>query len=224
MKYKIIIPIIIFMIFPISDFDKNRVWSFVTFPDDHNSKEVMSTTMITVVNHSLHTSKEECLQCHPMIFPSHMLSTPLRISEDLQLDQEGKITCITCHDCSTNSCNLIRNKTELCRICHDCDTGMSCILGVAHMGNSEKYMNREPKTCLTCHDGVIGPPKNARGVMVNKRYRNNGKFKDLSHSEIVLVNGKVACISCHNPYQINDTKLKIPHNNNELCANCHKIR
>ena len=152
------------------------------------------------VNHSIYKTKEECLECHTRALPTHILSEPLNMSEELPLDFAGKMTCFTCHNCTTGKCVFRKNKRELCNVCHDCTQGMSCIIGVAHLGTSENIESLS-NICIACHDGIIGPYKNPEGPMINKVYKINKGLKDISYSKVILVKGKVTCISCHNPYK-----------------------
>jgi predicted CXXCH cytochrome family protein len=226
MKYRGRIGLIIIFsfVFLCLEFGSSSVWSFVNQGQTllaKKSNTVINASMSNEINHSMYTSKEKCIKCHPRLFPSHMFSKPSSMSDNLHLDTEGKIICTTCHNCSTINCLLIKNNRDLCKICHDCIKGMSCIIGVAHLGNSEDidHVNNQ---CLACHDAVIGPSRNAKGMMINKYYRVKKGFHDISHSKIVLVRGKITCISCHNPYKNEDKKLVVSNKGNRLCSTCHK--
>lgn len=227
MKYRVRMgfTVIFSMVFLFLELGNCRVWSFVNQarnPEATEFDNVMNASVMREVNHSVYKSEEKCSQCHPRLFPSHVLAKPLRMSAYLNLDVEGKMGCITCHKCSSNKCELRRNKTELCMICHDCEQGMSCILGVAHLGNSHNNIDIDARTCLACHDGVIGPAKNAKGLMINKHYRIKDGFRDISNTGIMIVNGIITCVSCHNPYKSKGKRLVISYEGNRLCVTCHK--
>jgi predicted CXXCH cytochrome family protein len=202
-----------------------RVWSFDN--KGQNSQAIESHHYINAsiargFYHFQYESDEQCSQCHPRLFPSHMFFKPFSMSENLPLDLEGNIRCITCHNCLSNKCELRRNKAKLCMICHDCMKGMSCIIGVAHLGNSDNNIDQHAHTCLACHDGVIGPSKNAKGLMVNKHYRFKNGFRDISNTGIIIVDGIITCTSCHNPYKSKDKRLVVSNKANQLCSSCHK--
>ncbi|MEN8264211.1 MAG: cytochrome c3 family protein [Nitrospirota bacterium] len=222
-KVTIVFAVILSIALLLLEFGSGRVWSFVTQEENPEAKEsinVNDASMTKEVNHSIYKSKEQCFECHPRLSPSHMFSKPLIVSENLPLDFEGKITCVTCHNCTTSKCVFRKNKRELCNVCHDCTQGMSCIIGVAHLGNSEN-IEHLANTCLACHDGVEGPFRNPEGKMINKYYKIKKSFRDISYSNIVLLNGKVTCISCHNPYENEDKKLVMSNEGSRLCLTCH---
>jgi predicted CXXCH cytochrome family protein len=173
------------------------------------------------VDHSIYQSKEQCIECHRRSSPSHMFSKPLSMSESLPLDLEGKVTCVTCHDCTTSSCILRKNTREMCDVCHDCTQGMSCVIGVAHLGDSNS-IESVSNMCLSCHDGIEGPFVNPEDKMINTDYKSNKSFWHIRDSKIVLVNGKVTCVSCHNPYKNEDKRLVISNEGSRLCVTCHR--
>jgi hypothetical protein len=100
--------------------------------------------------------------------------------------------------------------------------------------------------CLSCHDGISAPGKDVRykNNSANRRidaesvlgshpigmhygsyaYANNN-FKRLGRldSTMVLVDGKIGCLTCHNP--LNKSKKHLAHNNqrSKLCYACHSV-
>lgn len=226
MKYKAAIGslVILGIAFLLLEPESSRAWSFVTHGQNPEAKDSINITNASVtkeIDHSAYQSKEQCIECHPRTSPSHMFSTPLIMSDNLPLDFEGKITCVTCHNCTIGTCAFRKNKEELCNVCHDCTQGMSCVIGVAHMGNSENIENLS-NTCLACHDGVEGPFINPEGKMLNKYYKVKKSFRSIRYSKIVLVNGKITCISCHNPYKKEDKRLAVSNEGSRLCLTCHR--
>jgi predicted CXXCH cytochrome family protein len=140
------------------------------------------------------------------------------------LDKARTLSCVTCHDCKGGSCILRLKKEELCRACHDCTQGMACLIGTAHVGDS-KELGARISDCEACHDGTVGPlivtkvmGAHPVGVIYGrqKSLRNNPR-----DARIVLVNGKVTCVSCHDPYSRKDKKLVMGNENSKLCLSCH---
>ena len=226
MKYKATIGLaaILSILFLLPEFANDEVSSSFTHEknmESEGSAESSDTLLAREVNHSVYTSKEQCIECHPKAFPNHMFSKPLAVYEDLPLDLEGNITCFTCHNCTTSKCVFRKSKRELCNICHDCSQGMSCMIGTAHLGSSENIEGMI-NTCPACHDGIGGPYISPDGHMFNKYYRVKNGFRDITHSKIILVRGKVTCISCHNPYENEAKRLVKSNEGSRLCLTCHR--
>jgi predicted CXXCH cytochrome family protein len=95
------------------------------------------------------------------------------------------------------------------------------MIGSAHPGNAND-MPEFVFNCKTCHDGSlgkeIGSPVDHK---VNVDYRPNKDFKILSDRRIVLIQGKVTCVSCHNPYNLTSAKLVKDNTSSKLCLTCH---
>jgi predicted CXXCH cytochrome family protein len=98
---------------------------------------------------------------------------------------------------------------------------MSCAIGVAHLGDSNS-IESVSNMCLSCHDGIEGPFVNPEDKMINTDYKSNKSFWHIRDSKIVLVNGKVTCVSCHNPYKNEDKRLVISNEGSRLCVTCHR--
>jgi predicted CXXCH cytochrome family protein len=95
------------------------------------------------------------------------------------------------------------------------------MIGSAHPGNSND-MPEFVFSCHACHNGTLG--KDIGGQMdhkVNVYYRPNRDFNNLSDRRIVLVDGKVTCVSCHNPYKSTSAKLAKDNTSSRLCLTCH---
>lgn len=98
--------------------------------------------------------------------------------------------------------------------------------------------------CLVCHDGVSAPIaegsyRNAPGEEHSRGQVNgsshpigmdyaaysigNHSFKDMQmlDRQMVLVDGKVGCLSCHNPLNPRRNHLAVTDAGSELCLACH---
>lgn len=173
-------------------------------------------------DHSLIGSSFECLQCHPRASPNHPLARPQKMTAPLPLDASGNMSCLTCHNCVSGTCVLWRESADLCKVCHDCTKGMGCVIGVVHLGSSQniKELVRE---CRVCHDGMqglnIGSLKDHK---IDVLYIPGPDFKIIDYTPVVLVDGRVTCISCHNPYSNDVSRLVISDQNSRLCLTCHR--
>ena len=115
----------------------------------------------------------------------------------------------------------------------------------AKMGNGEIIeVDTFSIDCLSCHDGI-----NAKGKDI--RYKNNSNHRTTDMSSVggshpigmhygsyayadrsfkplhslkkgmVLIDGKVGCLSCHNPFNKKKHHLVIDNNQSKLCFSCH---
>jgi len=127
-------------------------------------------------------------------------------------------------------------------------------VGVAHVSTelasvarSGRVLDANTRQCLSCHDGATAsqsknatPWNRARGDTrdtgrnhpVGVTYDDISRSKDLSPlrpagllpQEVVLPEGKVACISCHDLYAHERYRLTITIQGSELCLTCHDMR
>jgi len=96
----------------------------------------------------------------------------------------------------------------------------------------------DPKTCLTCHDGIIAPNisvcskascllDSASSHPVFKKYPPAGKEDNFYPTAMVeaagirLKNGEVSCISCHNLMNGQPFHLVMENIHSRLCMSCH---
>ncbi|MDP2168407.1 MAG: cytochrome c3 family protein [Thermodesulfovibrionales bacterium] len=178
-----------------------------------------------MIDHSAYRPDDyaKCLGCHPKALPLHQRQTPKKILPGCPLGSDGKMVCLSCHDCISGTCFLrVSSPEQICRTCHDCTLGMGCLLGIAHMGDAPD-IEGQVHNCLTCHDGSVG--KQAGGPGEHKTdvlYIKGKDMKTVTDRKVVFVNGKVTCISCHNPYGIDSAKISKPNTESRLCLTCHR--
>ena len=180
-------------------------------------------------DHSSYQSDRECRRCHKMARPSHRMTHPGKAPQDLPLSSSGRMTCLTCHDCSSGRCVLRKELPALCWSCHDCTQGMACIIGVVHMGDSPHLEQLSSSNCLACHDGSVGKLifYEKAGISgsrhrIGMSYSENGKLKHVTDRRVVFINGRVTCISCHNPYTRGKKKVVKSNSGSALCLTCHR--
>ena len=184
---------------------------------------ILSGTCLSAVDHSGYSSVQDCLGCHPMASPTHTMKGTPRSRTGLPLDPSGRIVCITCHDCVAGTCRLRRTSPELCRECHDCKRGMACILSTAHIGGSQDILNLSLNNCLGCHDGSVAKDIGTHGHPTNALYLTSRRgLNRLTDKKIVLVEGRITCLSCHNPYGTKKGKLVKSNEGSRLCLTCHR--
>ncbi len=146
------------------------------------------------------------------------MAKPHKTPPDLPLEG-GMITCFTCHNCISGSCILRRTPEEMCKACHNCKKGMACIIGVAHLGNSPRISELIKACTKNCHYGrSFGGPGEHK---VNIIYIVREGFKEVKDRRVVLINNKITCISCHDPYAVENDRLSVPYKDNALCLACH---
>ena len=107
---------------------------------------------------------------------------------------------------------------------------------VLHNGNLVD--SDDPKICLTCHNGIIAknisPCTKIRCLLepnsshpVFKKYPPSGKESEYAPSfqveaaGIILKNGEVTCISCHNLMNQEGFHLVMENKRSRLCKTCH---
>lgn len=140
---------------------------------------------------------------------------------------------------------------DFCRECHqqgfmdNRTMGHSLAKNEAHYtpGDAGSTLDESSAACLTCHDGSLarddGTVSLAAGVWthdgyegrnshpIGVRYRDarGGRhgYRDISElpGVVRLPDGKVECVSCHNPYSSNDKLLVIDNHGSRLCLTCH---
>lgn len=142
---------------------------------------------------------------------------------------------------------------EFCLQCHDMDFFMDMVDGgesliTAHLvsGLDEAvdlgYIDTVSLECLICHDGVtaseVSISVSDTGVLnhqsgsdhpIGTDYAQYANF-DTSYTppeqlpaEVLLVDGKVGCPTCHVPYDEVHGALVITQQNSKLCFTCHRM-
>jgi len=94
-------------------------------------------------------------------------------------------------------------------------------------------LNLKMENCISCHDGTV-----SKGVIIEKKFNNEGYFKShpidipypnekkgyvpkiLLDKDLILVDGNISCITCHNENEDNEN-LKISENKSGICSKCH---
>ena len=143
----------------------------------------------------------------------------------------------------------IETGKALCYSCHDkmLEKGHKASLDTAHMGPKYREMDIRGELdevsfqCLRCHDGSIAMSARTEiriGIWDHGREggshpvgveypRGPASFKDYVDimrlpSKIKLIDGKVGCVTCHDPYSKEKGHLVMSNKGSALCLVCHK--
>lgn len=174
------------------------------------------------VDHSAYDTVRQCVDCHPRALPTHRLAVPAQKPGDFPVNSAGKMICLTCHNCISGTCILRKTSPDLCKTCHDCTQGMACLIGSAHIGDSSNVERLVLDDCLGCHNGSIAKTVGSGGHPVNTFYVEKRSFNRITDRKVVLIDGKVTCVSCHNPYKSEKKRLVKSNAGSKLCLTCHR--
>jgi len=168
------------------------------------------------------------------------------------LDWKGDLTCSTCHGVHNKEPGLLRVKLygkALCLSCHEekffsnMKDGGSSVMSFGHLDARESLAGEIDSCsiqCMSCHDSLSGN-LNVRlsGAVlrhsgkqvshpIGRRYASSVSYggyrpATLLPPEIVLPDGKISCISCHQGYSDKHGKLVIENDGSQLCFSCHEM-
>lgn len=203
-----------------------------------------------------------CARCHALHAQmSHPIGVipqepgPLRA----YLDEEGRMTCVTCHEVhkedhvasAGGTAGLLRGHVSgaaFCATCHQ--EGLpgggwrhELALARAHLAGrlaqeAQPTVDRVTAECLSCHDGWIARSGQAEirsgdyqhGIGISHPVgvvypRNDPGYvpREALPEAITLFDGKVGCVSCHNPYHgYGPNRLTVQITGSALCLTCHR--
>lgn len=157
-------------------------------------------------------------------------------------------TCHLPHGTGPGLLRGAKRGKELCFSCHDVtffsrmkDQGMSMVLsGHLNAGVELRNIDLDPYTlqCLHCHEtkgdpsgvrvdmrGILRHASGAANHPVGRSYRAAERFggyrPEITLSKkILLPDGKISCVSCHQGYSKDHGKLVIA---KDLCMECHNL-
>ncbi len=198
------------------------------------------------------TQERLCKECHidalAVSHPSGFQAGRL-LPAEYPVDWKGDLTCSSCHLVHSNKPGLMRGGKrgkELCLSCHEieffyqmADGGISVQNGV-HMTQSPtdsliKVLDLHSQHCASCHFENLGE---VSGVILAHGYTTMphpvGVQYDIGDKEgyhelaaisekILLPDGKLSCISCHQAYDKNHGELVMSNKGSALCFQCHDI-
>ena len=169
------------------------------------------------------------------------------------IDWKGDMTCSTCHNIHKYSgTSLIGNKTAktFCLSCHEAvffdamvDSGASIQQGhvAANESNLASIVDPFSLQCMNCHSdrgdaievritttGLVRHSSGSINHPIGMPYNNPnryGLYRDVSQlsDAILLPDGKVSCVSCHNGYSKKHGEVITEINKRSLCFECHDM-
>jgi predicted CXXCH cytochrome family protein len=167
---------------------------------------------------------------------------------DLPLDWKGDLTCSTCHEVHGNMPSLMRGARQgkaLCLACHEAsfftamkDRGMSLRASGHALArlNDSTGIDALSLHCMGCHndrtdalgvqvssDGLVRHNSGGANHPIAVAYPSGGDYRprgDLPKA-IWLPDGKLSCVSCHQPYKKEHGKLVVTNEGSALCLQCH---
>lgn len=176
-----------------------------------------------------------CLTCHATL-PDWNGSSGPNLREDDPESSGGLAFCAKCHGDDSGQAG---------------DNMHWTVMGAAHIHldddgtHATGLLDTDSQRCLGCHDGV-----SARDFGFTAGYRGTGEPIDLRHThpvgipyktigtrgrnarlrpamllppQVRLPSGRVSCISCHNLYATDPSRLAVPIENSRLCFSCHDM-
>lgn len=162
-------------------------------------------------------------------------------------------TCHNIHGNTTGLPRTDKQGRDLCLDCHTEEffnampDGGASLINAGHMSTeadlSDYGIDEYSIQCLDCHmnkgdinlnsrsranDAVMRHTIGGLNHPIGQYYANSrqtGKFHPESeHAETILLpNGQVSCVSCHQPYTQEHGKLTVPKGGSRLCFECHDI-
>jgi len=172
-------------------------------------------------------SGSDCTFCHY----AHGASKPGMLKETIHPPFGAKM-CQVCHDIDVKGgIKPKEDMTSICLMCHDdkkINPGdvvhpafemLDCIeCHSPHTTTRDKLLlddlENMSEFCLSCHDGEA--PQHPHGIKPSDKIHLNDEKKWLSYE------GKVTCISCHNPHKSkNPSLLRESPEDGGFCSNCH---
>lgn len=153
------------------------------------------------------TGKDFCLECHQQGFLSrkgltHALATGSAHSPQFSEFDSGE---------------LLGSSSAECLSCHDGS--------IASDGGTMTLDDSNRSSGVWEHQGYEGASSHPVGIDYKDAYRRNPmEITEISllPRTILLPDGKVECISCHNLYTKNEGLLSVTNFGSRLCLTCHK--
>ena len=174
-----------------------------------------------------------------------------QLPEEFPLDWKGDLTCSTCHNIHNGKRGYLRvskyGKT-LCLSCHQTnfftkmkDGGYSLLSG--HLDANESLTGNIDSfsvQCMSCHESlpnelniritsnIIRHSRNRASHPIGMLYKTSmlyGGYRMVSElpKQVLLPDGRISCISCHQAYSDKHGKLVIENRGSKLCFSCHDI-
>ena len=127
----------------------------------------------------------------------------------IEEDEEGAFSPLSGKNTRVGISRDVDNLTALCLGCHDGASARDVSVDV----RNDPYASRNRFT-LASSDHPIGMDYN--------RYVSSGKsYKPATNPKMIFVNGKVGCLTCHDPFNPEKGHLVVSDRQGALCLTCH---
>lgn len=217
-------------------------------PDCHRTTGDLAAVPLIDTEERLcgHCHPAALVAAHPSGFPAQR---PL--PADYPLDRGGIFTCSTCHDVHGGRLRGTRRHQALCAACHTeeffaamADAGLSLQHSAHLVTGKDAAAGAEAdgytRHCLGCHAdkmmldaamrpwGVMGGAARTFSHPVGVPYpvgATAGRYHPATglRQAVVLPEGRVSCISCHQGYGRVHGALVVPNQASALCLECHDL-
>lgn len=196
----------------------------------------------------LENGKITCVTCHDNT--SSELHMQARLNHTPMLRDLGGISlCYECHDPAASIHGAKLGRAHFTSMASSMSFGGSSTIETGTTGSLiSSEIDAISRDCLTCHDGSVAKdvstgarnPSRVPGSLIGSRadhslgvYPMDGMSSNPNDemrryvmptaldSRINLVDGKVSCVSCHNPYSSVQKQMVMPDYKQNLCQTCH---
>lgn len=170
-----------------------------------------------------------CITCHDVHKEQKKYLAAEELEGLLRGHTKGKAFCYTCHNQEALGAGWR----------HSLSINYAHKPGELTQDLNGALMDQFSVECLSCHDGVISTMASANirsgefrhgsglshpvGVLYPPvSVKNDFMPQETLPEPIKLFNGRVGCLSCHNPYNSGKSFLVMPNARSGLCLSCHK--
>jgi len=176
------------------------------------------------------TGQMTCITCHDVHKEDRIVSNKTEFEGLLRGHVQGRSFCFTCHQEEILGTGSWRHKLVI---------SYAHASGQLEQWDQGAFLDSFSVECLSCHDGVIskmetvkikgGDFKHGIGLShpVGVEYPQDGGRKNdyvpisALPKELKLFDGKIGCLTCHNPYGNKNNHLVMENRRSALCLACH---
>lgn len=162
---------------------------------------------------------EDCAACHTDLVTATRNQVHMRIRP---FEVRGHaVGCEGCH--GKGDAHVAGNATAIRKLSRDAATDKACLECHASKGTPAWHASThasEDVHCADCH--TIHTASKPLGTCARCHAAERGEFELPSHHP--LREGKMTCISCHDPHAATEGQLKTRQRVNDLCTECHQAQ
>lgn len=170
---------------------------------------------------SVLAAEADCAACHEELVKAttnqiHMRTKPFEVSGHA-------VGCEGCHSGGTAHAESGGDTSKVRRMSRDKATDKACLECHALKGFPAWHASThaaEDVHCATCH--TVHKASSPLDGCTKCHAEQRAQFELPSHHP--LREGKMSCVSCHNPHAATEAKLKSRQRLNDLCTECHQAQ